>query len=94
MGPALPPGFCRPSDDDEEANGEDEGGILGPALPPGYMPESSDSEDDDDIVGPMPFKGDVASLNSVAMDFERRAQKMKDKLSGVNVSVMRVSALV
>lgn len=71
---------------------------MGPALPPGYMPESSGSEDDaengDDVVGPMPFTGDVASLNSVAMDIERRAQKMKDKLSGVNVSVKRILVLV
>lgn len=97
LGPALPPGFRRPRDDEEEANDEDSGGIVGPALPPGYMPESSGSEDDaedDNVVGPMPFKGDVASLNSVAMDFERRAQKMKDKLSGVNVSVKRMSVLV
>ncbi|KAG5262046.1 hypothetical protein AALO_G00291550 [Alosa alosa] len=87
LGPALPPGFCRPRDEDEEANDEDGGGILGPALPPGYKPESSGSEEDDEddeVVGPMPFKGDRASLNSVALDIERRAQKMKDKLTGVN----------
>ncbi|XP_062383190.1 GPALPP motifs-containing protein 1 isoform X2 [Sardina pilchardus] len=88
LGPALPPGFCRPRDEDEEANDDDRGGISGPALPPGYKPEYSGSEEDDDeddeVVGPMPFKGDRATLNSVALDIERRAKKMKDKLTGVN----------
>ena len=82
------------NDEDEDSN-EDEG-FSGPALPPGYRAESSGSESDggdDDIVGPMPFKGDRPN-NSVAQDFERRAQKMKDKLTGVNVSVMPVSAFL
>lgn len=88
LGPALPPGFCRTSDDDdEEAEDEDGGGMVGPALPPGYTAEPSGSEsegEEDEVVGPMPFTGDKASQRSVAEDFVRRAQKMKDKLTGVN----------
>jgi len=88
VGPALPPGFKR-QDEDEAGGKEDASGLLGPALPPGYTPELSNSEEDDDyVIGPMPSKG--PSQASVALDFERRAQKMKDKLTGVDVSVFYV----
>ncbi|XP_060755007.1 GPALPP motifs-containing protein 1 [Neoarius graeffei] len=81
LGPALPPGFKKQHDDDEDEE-EDEGrGVLGPALPPGYKAESSSSEEEDrDIIGPMPSKDGVQS--SVALDFERRAKRMKDRLLG------------
>ncbi|KAK3511113.1 hypothetical protein QTP70_031459 [Hemibagrus guttatus] len=83
LGPALPPGFKRQQHDDEDED-EEEGegrGILGPALPPGYKAESSSSEEEDgDMFGPMPCKGEVQS--SVALDFERRAKRMKDRLLG------------
>lgn len=84
LGPALPPGFKIQAADEEEGN-DDSRGILGPALPPGYTPDlsSSDEEDDDDVIGPMPAMG--AAQDSVALDFERRAQRMKDKLTGVDV---------
>ncbi|XP_075708384.1 GPALPP motifs-containing protein 1 [Rhinoderma darwinii] len=90
FGPALPPGFKRPSDSPERP-------VIGPALPPGFTRQISDSEDDsdskgspdkaeddggddeEDIVGPLPAKGPVQS--SVAEDFERRALKMKQKLT-------------
>lgn len=84
IGPALPPGFKRQDEDEEK---EDTRGFLGPALPPGYSPSVSsgeEEEDDDYVVGPMPSKG--PSQDSVALDFERRAQRMKDKLTGVDVS--------
>uniref|UniRef100_A0A3Q3WZF3 GPALPP motifs-containing protein 1 n=1 Tax=Mola mola TaxID=94237 RepID=A0A3Q3WZF3_MOLML len=67
FGPALPPGFKKQQN------------FLGPALPPGYQADSSSSEDED-AIGPMPSKEPVQ--NSVALDFERRAQQMKDKLTG------------
>lgn len=77
LGPALPPGFRRAmyeqNDDDEDAD------VVGPALPPGYQPDSSSSEDED-MIGPMPSKGPTE--DSVATDFERRAQRMKEKLTG------------
>lgn len=86
LGPALPPGFKRwhHYDEDEE---EDEGReVVGPALPPGYKAESSSSEGEDgDIIGPMPSRGETQS--SVALDFERRAKRMKDRLLGRDVSV-------
>lgn len=77
LGPALPPGFRRATYED---NDDDEDADVGPALPPGYRPDSSSSEDED-MIGPMPAKGAVE--DSVARDFERRAQRMKEKLTGV-----------
>ncbi|XP_041795846.1 GPALPP motifs-containing protein 1 [Chelmon rostratus] len=80
LGPALPPGFRRAAyehnDDDDGGDGED---FPGPALPPGYRAESSSSEDED-VIGPMPSKGPIQ--NTVALDFERRALRMKEKLTG------------
>lgn len=88
LGPALPPGFRRAAHEDEDGgggggdgDGEDGEGFPGPALPPGYRAESSSSEEED-VIGPMPPKGPVEG--SVAQDFERRAQKMKEKLTGVD----------
>lgn len=80
LGPALPPGFRRAADDDDDG-GDDS--FPGPALPPGYKAETSSSdgeEEDEEVIGPMPAKEFVQ--DSVALDFERRAQKMKDKLTG------------
>ncbi|XP_056268873.1 GPALPP motifs-containing protein 1 [Pseudoliparis swirei] len=86
LGPALPPGFRRAAyenDDDEDKDGEDGEDFPGPALPPGYQAESSSSEaEDEDVIGPMPPTEPVE--NPVALDFERRARKMKDKLTGDN----------
>lgn len=43
------------------------------------------SEDEDNLIGPMPAKGPVES--DVAKEFERRAQRMKEKLTAAdNVS--------
>uniref|UniRef100_A0A674DJ94 GPALPP motifs-containing protein 1 n=1 Tax=Salmo trutta TaxID=8032 RepID=A0A674DJ94_SALTR len=74
LGPALPPGFHRPDD------------FPRPALPPGYTAEPSSSdeeEEDEEVIGPMPAQG--AIRDSVALDIERRAQKMKDRLTGADV---------
>ncbi|XP_015226710.1 PREDICTED: GPALPP motifs-containing protein 1 [Cyprinodon variegatus] len=79
LGPALPPGFHRAAYDSD--GGEDGEGLPGPALPPGYQAEcSSSEEEDEDVIGPMPPKGPVQ--NSVALEFEQRAQRMKEKLTG------------
>lgn len=76
----MPPGFRRAAhENDDDNNGDDDEDFLGPALPPGYRADSSSSEDED-AIGPMPSKEPVQ--NSVALDFERRAQRMKDKLTG------------
>ena len=80
LGPALPPGFRRAAYDEDE-NDDDGGDGEGPALPPGYQAQSSSSEgEEEEVIGPMPTKGPIS--DSVALDFERRAQRMKDKLTG------------
>uniref|UniRef100_A0A3P8XAA2 GPALPP motifs-containing protein 1 n=1 Tax=Esox lucius TaxID=8010 RepID=A0A3P8XAA2_ESOLU len=76
LGPALPPGFCRLAADGDE----DEDDFPGPALPPGYTADNSSS--DEEVIGPMPAQG--AIQDSVTLDIERRAQKMKDRLMGIN----------
>ncbi|XP_065151833.1 GPALPP motifs-containing protein 1 isoform X1 [Paramisgurnus dabryanus] len=82
IGPALPPGF-RIQEEEDDVENYDARGFLGPSLPPGYKPDlSSSDEEDDDVIGPMPAK--AAAPDSVALDFERRAQRMKDKLTGVD----------
>lgn len=87
LGPALPPGFKRRHHDDEDEEEDECRMVTGPALPPGYKAESSSSEGEDgDIFGPMPSKGEAQS--SVAVDFERRAKRMKDRLLGRDVSVL------
>ncbi|XP_048052956.1 GPALPP motifs-containing protein 1 isoform X2 [Megalobrama amblycephala] len=91
IGPALPPGFKRQVED-EEGEKEDAEGFSGPALPPGYTPDLSSSEEeeeDDYVIGPMPSTG--PSQDSVALDIERRAQRMKDKLTGVDTGPKVVS---
>ncbi|XP_063737473.1 GPALPP motifs-containing protein 1 isoform X1 [Eleginops maclovinus] len=80
LGPALPPGFRRAAYENNDDDNEEEEDFPGPALPPGYQPDSSSSEGEDDVIGPMPHKGPVE--DSVALDFERRARKMKEKLTG------------
>ncbi|XP_028836709.1 GPALPP motifs-containing protein 1 isoform X2 [Denticeps clupeoides] len=51
--------------------------------PIGYKAEQSSSDgEDEDIIGPMPSMGVVQ--DSVALDIEKRAQKMKDKLLGID----------
>ncbi|XP_062865828.1 GPALPP motifs-containing protein 1 isoform X2 [Trichomycterus rosablanca] len=82
LGPALPPGFKKQHHDEDEE--DDEGsGITGPALPPDYKVESSSSDEEDGyVIGPLPSKGDAQS--SVALDFEKRAKRMKDRLMGID----------
>lgn len=80
LGPALPPGFRRAAHEDDDDNDDEDGeDFPGPALPPGYQAESS-SSGDEDVIGPMPPTGPIE--DSVALDFERRARRMKDKLTG------------
>lgn len=80
LGPALPPGFRRAVYDHDDDDGDEEG-FPGPALPPGYKADSLSSEGEDEIIGPMPSDGPVQ--NTVALDIERRARMMKDKLTKV-----------
>lgn len=76
----MPPGFCRAPYENDGENDDDNGdAFLGPALPPGYKADPSSSEDED-VIGPMPSRG--PNEDTLALDFERRAQRMKEKLTG------------
>ncbi|XP_061742913.1 GPALPP motifs-containing protein 1-like [Nerophis ophidion] len=87
LGPALPPGFRRAAYDDQDDQDEDGEDVPGPALPPGYQADPSSSEEEEDfVIGPMPAKGPVE--NTVALDIERRAQMMRDKLTKVDTPEM------
>ncbi|XP_053563968.1 GPALPP motifs-containing protein 1 isoform X1 [Bombina bombina] len=72
IGPALPPDFRKIESEDED--------YIGLQKPPGFEEKASESSEDEDIIGPLPADGPVKS--SVAEDFERRALKMKEKLTG------------
>ncbi|XP_045143072.1 GPALPP motifs-containing protein 1 [Echinops telfairi] len=73
IGPALPPGFIKSTQKSDR--GRDD-----PGQASYFNSEETDSsEDDEDIVGPMPAKGPV--IDSVATEFEKRAQRMKEKLT-------------
>eukprot|EP00088_Acartia_fossae_P070085 TRINITY_DN9296_c0_g1_i4.p1 TRINITY_DN9296_c0_g1~~TRINITY_DN9296_c0_g1_i4.p1 ORF type:complete len:335 (+),score=121.17 TRINITY_DN9296_c0_g1_i4:36-1007(+) len=102
VGPRLPEVPCRglkpPDEKVEESSSDDD---YGPALPPhlankgasnAATNDEQDSEsDDDDMIGPMPPKaGDSnALLQSHALDIERRAQSMKDKIEGKDKQVTK-----
>ncbi|CAH1245860.1 GPALPP1 [Branchiostoma lanceolatum] len=74
IGPALPPGFSR---------SEVSALQVGAALPVGYSDD--DDDDDDELIGPMlPPSGEEDAGMSVAQEFDKRAQAMKDKLEGKN----------
>ncbi|MEE6471130.1 hypothetical protein FKM82_009188 [Ascaphus truei] len=94
FGPALPPGFMKQTDSPDrlitgpalppsfrniDLKSEDDGGNSGSSNPPGFKEKAGDSSEDEDVIGPLPAKGPVQS--SVAEDFERRARKMKQKLT-------------
>uniref|UniRef100_A0A8B9F9C4 GPALPP motifs-containing protein 1 n=1 Tax=Amazona collaria TaxID=241587 RepID=A0A8B9F9C4_9PSIT len=75
IGPALPPGFRRPSQDTGNSRCS-----IGPSVSSEFHTQVTDSsEEEDDIIGPMPAKGPVES--DVTKEFERRAQRMKEKLT-------------
>ncbi|XP_072473286.1 GPALPP motifs-containing protein 1 [Notamacropus eugenii] len=75
IGPALPPGFKNRAQKTEENRDN-----LGVAASSSFNSEGTESsEDDEGIIGPMPTKGPVDY--SVTKEFERRAQRMKEKLT-------------
>ncbi|XP_053419476.1 GPALPP motifs-containing protein 1 [Nycticebus coucang] len=88
FGPALPPGFKKQDDSPPRP-------LIGPALPPGFIKSTQKSDkgrddpgqqetdsEDEDIIGPMPAKGPVNYC--VTTEFEKRAQRMKEKLTKGN----------
>lgn len=74
IGPALPPGFIKSAQKSEKGR-ED----PGPASSHLNSEKDTGSSEEEDIVGPMPATGPVSY--SVATEFERRAQRMKEKLT-------------
>jgi len=90
------------AEEDEESSSEDD---YGPALPPSLANRStgasstgvesskpdSESDSDDDAIGPRPPRpGEtLSSLQAQALDFERRAQSMKDKIEGKDKQVVQ-----
>jgi len=76
-GPALPPGFSRKP-------------VIGAALPPGMTKacfgkkikrDSLQDSDPGEIIGPLPPSANQISNGDVFDDFERRASRMKQKLT-------------
>ncbi|KFP87338.1 GPALPP motifs-containing protein 1, partial [Acanthisitta chloris] len=75
IGPALPPGFRKPSEDTRSSRS-----FIGPSVSSESFPQATDSsEEEDSLIGPVPAKGPVES--DVTKEFERRAQRMKEKLT-------------
>nr|XP_013035008.2 GPALPP motifs-containing protein 1-like [Anser cygnoides] len=54
-----------------------------------WLVKVTSSSEEDDIIGPMPAKGPVES--DVTKEFERRAQRMKEKLTSADSQVPRES---
>ncbi|XP_064360907.1 GPALPP motifs-containing protein 1 [Dromaius novaehollandiae] len=78
IGPALPPGFRKSSED----TGNNKYSI-GPSVSSEFSTQVTDSsEEEDNLIGPMPAKGPVES--DVTKEFERRAQRMKEKLTSAD----------
>ncbi|NXF92978.1 GPAM1 protein, partial [Eubucco bourcierii] len=77
IGPALPPGFRRPSQDTDSNRCS-----LGPSISSECCAQVYSSEEEDNLIGPMPAEGPVES--DVSKEFERRAQRMKEKLSSAD----------
>ncbi|NXL89206.1 GPAM1 protein, partial [Alectura lathami] len=78
IGPALPPGFRKSSQDC--GSGRCSVGLS--ASSETCTQATDSSEEEDNIIGPMPAKGPVES--DVTKEFERRAQRMKEKLTSAD----------
>lgn len=76
IGPALPPGFIKSTQKSDRSR-EDPGQVSS-----FFNSEEAESSEDEGIVGPMPAKG--PSNYSVTAEFEKRAQRMKEKLTKGN----------
>ncbi|MXQ84687.1 hypothetical protein E5288_WYG016668 [Bos mutus] len=74
IGPALPPGFLKSTQKSDEGRSD-----PGQVSSDFNSEKETDSSEEEDIVGPMPAKGPVNS--SVTAEFEKRAQRMKEKLT-------------
>uniref|UniRef100_A0A8D0HE22 GPALPP motifs-containing protein 1 n=1 Tax=Sphenodon punctatus TaxID=8508 RepID=A0A8D0HE22_SPHPU len=78
IGPALPPGFKKDTQDTEENRCS-----IGLSMSSEFSAKKAmDSSEEDGVIGPMPAKGPVES--NITKEFERRAQRMKEKLTTGN----------
>ncbi|XP_051477269.1 GPALPP motifs-containing protein 1 isoform X3 [Apus apus] len=78
IGPALPPGFRKASQDTRNSRCS-----IGPSVSSEFHAQGTDSsEEEENLIGPMPAKGPVES--DVTEEFERRAQRMKEKLTSAD----------
>ncbi|NXY47156.1 GPAM1 protein, partial [Ceuthmochares aereus] len=76
IGPALPPGFRKQDTGNSHC-------AIGPSVSSERHTQVTDSsEEDDNLIGPMPAKGPVES--DVTKEFERRARRMKEKLTSAD----------
>ena len=64
---------------------------YGPVMPSSFSSsqqqmDDDDDDEDDDVIGPQPPKPgeEVDAQTALAMQFEARAKKMKDKIEGKN----------
>ncbi|KAM6139722.1 LOW QUALITY PROTEIN: GPALPP motifs-containing protein 1 [Pterocles gutturalis] len=77
IGPALPPGFRKPQHTGNSRCS------IGPSVSSEFHTQVTDSsEEEDNLIGPMPAKEPVES--DVTKEFERRAQRMKEKLTSAD----------
>lgn len=89
-GPALPPGMRAggAGDSDEDFGPTVQTGVIkGPTMPPANMQYSESSESEEEMVGPMPPSQmtEEEQTRFVLDEFQRREERMKLKLSGVDV---------
>ncbi|KFV10198.1 GPALPP motifs-containing protein 1, partial [Pterocles gutturalis] len=77
IGPALPPGFRKPSQHTGNSRCS-----IGPSVSSEFHTQVYSSEEEDNLIGPMPAKEPVES--DVTKEFERRAQRMKEKLTSAD----------
>uniref|UniRef100_UPI00358EA656 GPALPP motifs-containing protein 1 n=1 Tax=Myxine glutinosa TaxID=7769 RepID=UPI00358EA656 len=101
FGPALPPGFTFPHQEDHSKDPVNlkcrSRAIIGPSLPPPQesivgcvlppvSPLQGKTEDEcDEIIGPMPATGPCPV--NIGQDVEDRARRMKEKLQGGGTNV-------
>ncbi|XP_073201062.1 GPALPP motifs-containing protein 1 isoform X7 [Lepidochelys kempii] len=90
-GPKSPPLLREANRDSEEEQDtdpvpkkptqytEDNSCSIGSSISSEFHTQATDSSEEDAVIGPMPAKGPVES--NVTRDFERRAQRMKEKLT-------------
>ncbi|NXN94890.1 GPAM1 protein, partial [Rhinopomastus cyanomelas] len=78
IGPALPPGFKKSSQDTGNNRCS-----IGPSASSEFHTQVYSSDEDDNLIGPVPAKGPLES--DVTKEFERRAQRMKEKLTSTDI---------